>query len=175
MKRLRNILLASMSEARDSEALDQAASLAKENEAPLTVVEIMPELSDNLRNLYAVMQPLLDGDPEQAAVQDQLDDLTHWVQPIRDQGIPGEVRVLVGSPWQAIADELVRNHYDLVVFAAEPKRGWRQWLFGASAGRLGGSTLDKVLDRVDCPVLIVRSAAGKTAHRREERPHHAAV
>jgi nucleotide-binding universal stress UspA family protein len=175
MKRLRNILLVSMSEARDSEALEQAASLAKENEAALTVVEIMAELPDNLRNLFALMQPLLDGEPEQAAMQEQVDDLTHWVQPIRDQGIPGEVRVLVGTPLRAVADEMGRNHYDLVVLTAEPKRAWTHRLFGAGAGLLRDSTLDKVLDRVECPVRVVRPAAGEAARRREQQPHHAAV
>jgi nucleotide-binding universal stress UspA family protein len=59
---------------------------------------------------------------------------------------PGQVRLVVGSPHREIVDLVRRVHADLVILGAAESIG------------ILGSTTDRVIRKVSCPVLAIRSA-----------------
>ncbi len=158
MKRFKSIVLVSCKELPDETVLERAVSLAQGDEAALTVVEVVDSLPSDTRQVLAIMGPLLLEDPEKSFVQEQYDQLLHAVESVRKQAIPGEVKVLVGNPSREVPREVRRGGYDLVVFAAVRRHGWRQWLFGGATtpGLLRGSTADKTLRKIGCSVLILQ-------------------
>ncbi len=158
MRRFRSVLIVSCNGLPDATVLERAALLAQEDEATLTVVEVVDSLPNDTRQVLAIMGPLLLEDPEETFVQEQHDQLLHAVAPVRERAIPGETKVLVGNPSREIPREVTRGGYELVVFAATRRKGWKQWLLGGATmpGLLRGSAADKTLRKTGCSVLILQ-------------------
>jgi nucleotide-binding universal stress UspA family protein len=67
----------------------------------------------------------------------------------REKGIETKINVLTGSPVTAIANAARRERADLVAIASHST--------GSLPALLGSNVAAKLLQRVDCPMLIVRS------------------
>ncbi len=68
--------------------------------------------------------------------------------------VRGGVRVVVGTPWQAICDTALEVSADLVVVGSHGYSG---------IDRLLGTTAAKVVNHAACSVLVVREPAGPGA------------
>jgi len=122
MKRFQNILLVFDEGVRGEAALARAATLAKENQAQLTVVEVIREMPPEARRLISVWRPLLVEDPQELLVRERQEQLAQFIQSIRQQGVEGDTRVLVGAPFLEVTREVLRNGHDLVIVTASPAR-----------------------------------------------------
>jgi len=150
MKRFKNILLLFDEGARGEAAIERAATLARENRAQLTVVEVIRELPADARRLVSVWRPLLLEDPQELVVRERQEQLAQCVESIRQQGAEGHTKVLVGDPFLEVTREVLRNAHDLVVMTAEGRCGFREWLFGATSMHL--------MRKCPCPVWVVKPA-----------------
>jgi len=74
--------------------------------------------------------------------------LEHWVDFIRQQGVPVSGKVLYGSPFLEIIREVLRNEHDLVMTTAEGRGGLKERLFG--------STTMHLMRKCPCPVWVVK-------------------
>ena len=150
MKRFKSILLILDEGARDEAALARAATLARENRAQLTVVEVMKELPPDARRLINVWRPLLSEAPQELVVRERQEQLTRCLEPVRQQGVEGATKVLVGDPFLEVTREVLRNGHDLVMMTAEGRGGFKNWLFGATAMRL--------VRKCPCAVWVVKAS-----------------
>jgi monovalent cation:proton antiporter-2 (CPA2) family protein len=142
----KDILLVLTSDVDETAALNHAAALAEDNRAALTVVEVLSETTANVeRDEHGVSSPE-ELDKEMATGRRRR--LEELVAQLRER-LDIRTRVLVGRPHEAIAREVISNDRDLVLKAAEGRRGMRERLFGDKDTRL--------LKTCPCPVLLVRS------------------
>jgi len=143
MERFKNILLY-VSESVDPEpAMRRAVTLAIENEASLTVVDVLPVSSEGPWLILA-------GRPElvEAAAAAREFELRNLVPPIQEHGVPVETRVLVGRPFLEIIRRVLLNGHDLVVLNAEAKEG--------GPGQALGRTALHLLRECPCPVWVIK-------------------
>jgi nucleotide-binding universal stress UspA family protein len=157
MKRFERILLLYDRETCSAAVLQRAASLAREQEAQVTVIEVIAGLPSDVRRVVAIMGPLLLEDPEELLIRERTDQLVQLLEPMRKEGVPAKAKVVVGALAREIIRELLENAYDLLILTADRKRGWKRRLSGgtAAAGLFGRSLAEKVLRHARCSVLIV--------------------
>ena len=122
--------------------LNYAASLAADNRAALTVVEVLTETETHLEETVS--------SPDELELQmtetrrRRLEALTAGLQ----TDIDIQTGVLIGRPHEAITREVVLNDRDLVLKTAEGGKGLKDRLFG-------GNDVD-LLRACPCPVLLIR-------------------
>jgi nucleotide-binding universal stress UspA family protein len=150
MKRFKNILLIFDEGVRGEAALTRAATLAKENQARLTVVEVIGEMPPDARRLISIWRPLLVEDPQELVIRERREQLSQCLESIRRQGVEAETNVLVGDPFLEVTREVLRHGHDLVMMTAEGKCGVKEWLFGATSMHL--------MRKCPCPVWVVKPA-----------------
>jgi nucleotide-binding universal stress UspA family protein len=75
------------------------------------------------------------------------EELADLVEPILNDGVALETRLLEGEPWRVIVDEAAARCADLLVLGTHGRSGFEHLLLG--------SVTEKVLRRVSCPVLTV--------------------
>ena len=130
----------------ETAALDNAAALADDNRAALTVVEVLSEARVGAeRDEHGLSSPDELDDEMVASRRRRLGELVARLRERRDV----QTKVLAGRPHEEITREVVANGRDLVLKAAEGGQGLRERLFGDSDTRL--------LNACPCPVLLVRS------------------
>lgn len=152
MKRFKNILCVFSSGARNEVALRRAATLAEENQARLTVVEVIDEIPPDTKLMERV---LATQDLQAIHVANHRDGLDEAVAPWRD-GLEIETKVLVGIPFLEIVREVLREERDLVIRAVE-RSGLFPLLFGSEEMHL--------LRKCPCPVWLVKSEEPEAYHR----------
>lgn len=145
MQRFKNILFLATGDHRQQAALEQAVSLARENQAGLTVVDVV-ELPGDLSVIGRDKRETLISEMVNRRMI-QLDDM---VQDFRT-GVGIQTRVIQGKPFLAIIREVLRNNYDLVMKLAEGGTGLKNLLFGSIDMHL--------LRKCPCPVWIMKSEA----------------
>ncbi len=142
MKRFKNILVYVQTDMRQQYALSPAVTLAQNNKAKLTVVDVIEG--------YA---PLEDGDdlPDALALaleQEAQDRLNKMVAPIQSEGIEVETKVLWGKASLEIIKQVIHHQYDLILKTAEGKKPFRKMIFGTTALQL--------FRKCPCPVWAVK-------------------
>ena len=149
----RDILLVLSPGIDEAATLDYAASLATDNGAALTVVEVLTETGAHLEQNVSSPDELEEQMTEQR--RRRLEALTASL----NADIDIETKVLTGRPHEAITREVVANERDLVLKAAEGGKGLKERLFGG---------VDVQLIRAcPCPVLLIRQVPPKPhRHRR---------
>ena len=150
MQRFKNILLIFDEGARGEATLERAATLAKENAAHLTVVEVIQELPPQAQRLVSVWRPLLLDDPQELVVKERQEQLTRCLESTRQQGVDGDTKVLVGDPFLEVTRAVLRNGHDLVMLTAEGQGGVKEWLFGTTSMHL--------MRKCPCPVWVIKPA-----------------
>lgn len=143
LRRFHNILCALTPAEKNLPALARAVSLAASNQAPLTVVEVIPRLTAGYR--------LPDGGPASAELQrrmrdEHLEALEAFTAPYR-QDVPVRHEVLLGTPFLELIRTVLRKDHDLLIKPAE-NPGYIERLFGSDDMHL--------LRKCPCPLWLTR-------------------
>ncbi len=152
MKRFRNILYVADPENVCRSALERAVLLAENNQAELTVIDVMPRLSAGFR--------LRDGgatteDLQFAAAEQSLHRLESLIKPYESR-LDIQLNVLTGTPYLEIIREVLRSKHDLVIRPPEDA-GW--------FGRLLGSDDMNLLRQCPCPVWAIKCKGSRSFRR----------
>ena len=146
MKRFKDILCVVESEGVSEAALERAVTLAENNQASLTVVDVVPRVAAGIG--------MPEGGPVSADLQAVLvnshkQQLETLVAPYAKR-TRIETKVLVGTPFLQIIREVIRNGHDLVIKVPEQQ----DWL-----DRLFGSDDMHILRKCPCPVWLIKPHA----------------
>ncbi len=149
MRRFKNILFVADSRLKSSDVFERAVSLAENNQASLTAVDVIPRITAGIG--------MPDGGPisddlQAAMVRAHEKQLESLVEPYRKR-IDIKTRVLKGVHFLEIVREVLRNGHDLVIKIPET---WA-WL-----GRFFGSDDMHLLRKCPCPVWLIKPQTPKS-------------
>ena len=152
MKRFKNILFVTDSRLTGGDALERAVSLAENNQASLTIIDVAERITAGIG--------MPNGGPissalQAATVSEHSQGLETLVDPYRKR-IEIQTMALTGVPFLEIIREVLRNGHDLVIKMPET----RDWL-----DRLFDSDDMHLLRKCPCPVWIIKPGAPKTYRR----------
>ncbi len=150
MKRFENILLVTYGSGDIRAALKRAVRLAKENQARLTLVDVVEKLSPETTTLP---KGISNAELEEMATRRQHEQAERLIAPIRDQGVDINAKVLVGKPFIEIIREVLRNKNDLVIKSAPAKPKDKASLFR--------STDMQLMRACPCPVWLIKPSHRK--------------
>ena len=146
MKRFKNILLICDFDVKQQMAVERAISLARQNEAVLTVFTVIRELPEDARMASISMS-------QQMFFKQVFDDYNEQLETlsteIRQQGVEVKSKIVTGTPFLEIIRQVLRDKHDLVILAAEGKKGLKERLFGSTSMHL--------MRKCPCPVWVVKS------------------
>jgi universal stress protein E len=152
MQRFKDILCVAGNGQADTPALERAVTLAENNQASLTVVDVVDRVTAGIG--------MPDGGSISAALQTTLvnthaEALETLVNTYRKR-IEIQTKVLMGEPFLEIIREVQRNGRDLVIKTPEV----RDWL-----DRLFGSEDMHLLRKCPCPVWLIKPGKQKSYRR----------
>lgn len=152
MNRFKNILCVVDTGKSCKPALERAVTLAENNQAKLTVVEVIPLITAGIG--------MPDGGPisadlQAAMVKTHSQDLEAQIEPYRTQ-IKINTKILTGVPFLEIIREVLRNDHDLLVKIPETS-DWLDHIFTSDDMHL--------LRKCPCPVWLIKSQAPKSYRR----------
>ena len=132
--------------------MERAVTLAEENQASLTVVEVVARVTAGIG--------MPEGGPISADLQAALvsahdEGLETLVDPYRTR-VEIQARVLIGVPFLEVIREVLRNGHDLVIKSPE-HRDWLDRLFGSEDMHL--------LRKCPCPVWLIKPERQKSYRR----------
>ena len=142
MQRFTNILLIAGGDNWWETALERAVSLAKENQADLTVVDVI-ELSGDLE---LIAREKMDSFRSEI-VSKRLAQLDNMVQHVQDR-VTVQTRVIQGTAFLEIIREVLRDNFDLVMKMSGSRRRLGNLLLG--------STDMHLLRKCPCPVWLMK-------------------
>lgn len=152
MKRFKRILCVVDPRQPADTVLERAVSLARNNQATLTVVCVAPRVTAGIG--------MPDGGPISAELQGA--ESANWrrqlenaVAPFRSR-IPIDAMVLMGTVFLEVIREVLRHGHDLVIKAPEDP-AWLDHLFGSDDMHL--------LRKCPCPVWLVKHSPSKSYRR----------
>ena len=145
MQRFKDILLVLNPEVKETATLDKAVSLARQNDARLTLFSVVYKHPDLGRYPESVGEHLL-----APIVSDRREWLEQLLKPIREQGVDTLAVAVVGTPFLEIIREVLREQHDLVITTAEEKKGVHARVFGTTSMHL--------MRKCPCPVWVVKRA-----------------
>ena len=152
MNRFKNILCVVETGKPCKPALERAVTLAENNQAKLTVVEVIPRITAGIG--------MPDGGPisaelQAAMVEQHTQGIETQIESYRRR-IKISTKILKGVPFLEIIREVLRNDHDLVVKIPET----RDWL-----DRLFTSDDMHLLRKCPCPVWLIKPQAPKSYRR----------
>ncbi len=147
MKRFKNILLVCNFDAKQHMAVERAVSLARQNEARLTVFSVIRELP---AEVHMATTGLLSRELLDLVVNDYREKVDALAADMARQGVDARTQVVTGTPFLEIIRQVLRDRHDLVILAAEGKGGVKERLFGSTSMHL--------MRKCPCPVWVVKSA-----------------
>jgi nucleotide-binding universal stress UspA family protein len=147
MKRFKNILLVCNFDAKQHMAVERAVSLARQNEARLTVFTVLKELPADARMAITSMPP---QELLELVINDRQEKVDALAADMGRQGVDARTRVVTGTPFLEIVRQVLRDKHDLVILAAEGKGGLKERLFGSTSMHL--------MRKCPCPVWVVKPA-----------------
>jgi len=150
MKRFKNILLFADPGTDVTMSSKWALTLAKQNHARLTVLDVVGPLPRDLQRAITIMTP---KELQGIVIKDRLSQLEKLAKQARKKGIRVSTKVLIGTPFLEIIREVLHNNYDLVIKSAESKTTAKQLLFG--------STDLHLMRKCPCPVWVIKPSKRK--------------
>ncbi len=147
MKRFKNILLVCHFDAKQHMAVERAVSLARQNEARLTVFSVIRELP---AEVHMATTGLLSRELLDLVVNDYREKVDELAADMARQGVDARTQVVTGTPFLEIIRQVLRDRHDLVILAAEGKGGVKERLFGSTSMHL--------MRKCPCPVWVVKPA-----------------
>jgi len=145
MKRFSNILLVVDERADYSAALKRGATLARKNQARLTVCAIVDAVPSEVRIGSIRITPRQVLDVATARKREWLEDT---VNSVATDGVSVDMKVLVGKPFIEIIRQVLRNNHDLIIKCADADGALREILFS--------STDKHLMRKCPCPVWIIK-------------------
>ncbi len=145
MKRFSNILLVVDDRADYSAALKRATTLAKGNNAHLTVCASIDAIPNEVRMRVITITSREVLDVAVAKKQEWLSDI---VRSVATEGVSIDTKVLVGKPFIEIIRQVLRDDHDLIIKCADADSGLREILFS--------STDKHLMRKCPCPVWIIK-------------------
>ena len=152
MKRFSNILLIADEGTDHTQAAQRAITLAKNNQAALTVCAVVDAVPTDVQMAIIAVTPEELCDIAVTEKRAKLDDI---IETITEKEIAVESKVLVGKPFVEIIRQVLGANYDLVIKSAEGALSFKDTLFG--------STDMHLMRKCPCPVWIIKSS---------EHPHY---
>jgi len=152
MQRFKNILCVVSGNLKDNTALEHAVKLAENNQASLTVVDVIDEIPPNTKLLERILSP---EDLQAMIVTEHQRKLEELVSPWSSM-IEIKSKVLIGISFFEIIHEVLRNEHDLVFKMAES---------GGLLDRVFGSDDMHLLRKCPCPVWLVKPKSPKLYQR----------
>jgi nucleotide-binding universal stress UspA family protein len=154
MKRFKNILYLSNPKVKEKAAIRRAVSLAKQNDARVTVLSVVNS------SAYTLHAPVPDVELDSFQVQ-----LVHEHQVeakmvadgFSGEGVDVRTKTVVGVAFIEVIREVLREQHDLVILAADSKQGVISRLFGSLSTHL--------MRKCPCPVWVVKPVSGKSYRR----------
>ena len=147
MQRFSNILLVVDEGTEYSAALKRGATLARKNQARLTVCAIVDTIPNEVRLGAIRITPRQVLDVTTAKKREWLEDT---VNSAATDGVSIDKKVLVGKPFIEIIRQVLRNDHDLIIKCADADSSLREILFS--------STDKHLMRKCPCPVWIVKPA-----------------
>ena len=129
MQRFKNILLVLPCEAENQVTLDRAVTLAKKNEAQLTVVKTVEQRPRETRRFARMMSV---SGVHELIVQAGREQLEKLIAPVRQDGMRIDAKVLSGTAFLEIIREVLREKHDLVIITAGNSGGLKTRFFFAA-------------------------------------------
>jgi len=154
MKRFKNILFVADFNAKQQVAVDRAVSLARQNNARLTVFTVVKGLPADIRMAVTVMPP---QELLALVIDDYQKKANELVATIRQQGVDSRSQVVSGTPFLEIIRQVLRGEHDLVILVAEGKGGVKERLFGSTSMHL--------MRKCPCPVWVIKPSASARYNR----------
>jgi len=145
VKRFSNILLVVDERTEYMAALKRGATLARNNQARLTVCTLIDTVASEVRLGVITITPREVLDIATAKKQEWLKDA---VGSVETDGISVDTKVLIGKPFIEIIRQVLRDGHDLVIKSADADSGLREILFS--------STDKHLMRKCPCPVWIVK-------------------
>ena len=145
MKRFSNILLIADEDTDYSAALKRAVTLARNNQARLTICAVIDSVPGDMQMAITAVTP---AELRNIAVTEKSDWLDELVKSVAADGAPLEARVLIGKPFIEIIRQVLGNDHDLIIKCAEAAGDLRNMLFG--------STDMHLMRKCPCPVWIIK-------------------
>ena len=145
MKRFSNVLLVVDERTDYSAALKRGATLARNNQARLTVCAIVDTVPSEVRIGAIGITPRQVLDVATDRKREWLDDT---VNSVATDGVSIDKKVLIGKPFIEIIRQVLRNDHDLIIKCADADSGLRELLFS--------STDKHLMRKCPCPVWIIK-------------------
>ena len=152
MKRFKNILCVVEPGEACKPALARAVTLAENNQAGLTVVDVTAQITAGIGMPEGGP---ISADLQAAMVSAHAQGLETLIDPYRKR-IEIQSKVLIGTPFLEIIREVLRNAHDLVIKIPE-NPDWLDRLFGSDDMHL--------LRKCPCPVWLIKPQAPKSYRR----------
>jgi len=145
MKRFSNILLVVDERTDYSAALKRGTTLARKNQARLTVCAIVDTVPSEVRigAIRITQRQVLD-----VATASKREWLEDTVNSVPTDGVSVDKKVLIGKPFIEIIRQVLRNDHDLIIKCADADSALREILFS--------STDKHLMRKCPCPVWIVK-------------------
>jgi len=143
MQRFKDILCVVVPGSEGRAALDRAATLANNNQACLTVANIIDDIPPDTKLLERVLSPV---DLHAKMVEEHRHGLEELIAPWRGN-VDIQMKVLSGIPFLEIIYEVLCNGRDLVIKTAES---------GGLLDRVFGSDDMHLLRKCPCPVWLLK-------------------
>ena len=152
MQRFKNILCVVCSDPDGRGALARALILANNNQARLTVVEVIDEMPPNTTLMERTLSPI---DLQAKMIEEHQKRLQELVASLRSN-IEIQTNILIGIPFLEISRDVLRDGHDLVIKMADS---------GGLMDRVFGSDDMHLLRKCPCPIWLVHSESPKAYHR----------
>ena len=141
MKRFERILFVNDTDVNAEPAFRRAVRLAAANDAQLSVIDVGQEIPRTLSNLQKAFDKLNE------------DRLRTLAKIAGAEGIEIKTRVVTGTPFIEVIQQVLQGSHDLVIKSAEGRGGLSNMLFG--------STDMHLLRKCPCPVWIIKPSKRK--------------
>ncbi len=129
MTRFKNILLVLHGKNNEEEAVKRAFALAKNNKAKLTIVDVLEELPQTMKNYLEIISV---QELEKIVTKERIAEIQTLIKSIETRNRHKSiVKTLIGKPHIEIIKEVLRNKHDLVMKTPEGKGGIKEALFGS--------------------------------------------
>lgn len=154
MKRFKNILLIHDPASPDEGALRRASSLAKRNQARLTLFSVLKDVPPSA---YLVVPDRSVSQLQAELSEERGEMLDQQAGEIAADGVEVATRVVTGMPFLEIIRQVLREEHDLVILTAEGKGGIKERVFGSTSMHL--------MRKCPCPVWVMKPKRAKPYRR----------
>lgn len=149
MKRFKNILLVYDGRESGQSTLNMAIDLATRNQAKLTIIQVIDQVSTDYQMLITSIPP---KEIMEIAIREHTLLLEEYISLLAEASRI-QLRVVAGREFSEIIKEVLRNNHDLVIKTA---RG-----MGGTIGMMFGSTAMHLLRKCPCPVWLIKPGQGQ--------------